>query len=158
MVLGAIRAHPSHGYALADMLESGLGGTVGLTKATVYATLRRFENRGWLASVRQKDSKLPERQVFETTDDGNEAYARLLADCASDDPGIVFPLVALLAHVDDLPEEDRRDTLERLHSERREQIQRLEQFSEHAGAAGVAAQLLLAQLRLESEAIASLLG
>ncbi len=157
MVLGAIRAHPSHGYAIAEMLDDGLGGTVGLTKATVYATLRRFEERGWITGAHLKDSGFPERQVFHDTAAGKEAYLRLLSDCVSKERAILFPLVALLSHVDSLPEDDRRDALETLHRARRAQILRLERFPMHEGSAGVAIKLLRALLRLESEALAGLL-
>ena len=157
MVLGAIRAQPSHGYAIAEMLDDGLGGTVGLTKATVYATLRRFEERGWITGARHKDSGFPERQVFQGTDAGNEAYLRLLADGAAEERAILSPLVALLCHVDSLPEADKRDALESLHRVRRAQIRRLERFPMHQGSAGVAIKLLLAQLRLESDALTGLL-
>ena len=67
-----------------------------------------------ITSVRRKDSKPPQRHVFDSTDAGNEAYSRLPTDCASDEQAILFPLVALLTQVDVLPEDDGRDTLERL--------------------------------------------
>lgn len=158
MVLGAVRAHPAHGYALAEILEQGLGPTLGLTRPTLYATLQRFEKRGWLTSKTARDRRFPDRQVYKLTRAGDQAYARLLERCASGEPEPIVPLVALLSQLDELPKAERRAALERIRDQRKALIQTLAHFPPHGGSAGIAVELWVGTLRLEVKALEKLLA
>jgi DNA-binding PadR family transcriptional regulator len=157
MVLGAVRAHPAHGYAIAELLAGGLGPTLALTKSTIYAALRRFEQRGWVGSETVQDGNYPEREVYHLLEEGESAYRGLLAAGASEGADVLMPIVALLAHVDDLPPSERRDLLEGLRAARTTQIERLEGLAEHEGAAGLSVRLMIDHLRLDVAAVDALL-
>jgi DNA-binding PadR family transcriptional regulator len=157
MVLGAVRAHPAHGYAIAEVLAHGLGPALALTKSTVYAALRRFEQRGWVGSEIVQEGNYPEREVYHLLDEGESAYRRLLADGASEGSEVMMPMVALLAHVDDLPASDRGELLERLRAARTAQMERLQGLAGHEGAAGLSVRLMIDHLRLDVEALDALL-
>lgn len=153
MVLGAIRDHPAHGYALAEALATSIGWTLGLTRATIYSILTRFEGRGWAESERSQVGRFPERQVFRLTDAGEAAYAVLLDGAASDGAEPMLPLAALLIHLDQLPEERRQQILDQVRQRRVEQLHTLDEVGPHEGAAGVALSLMADQLRSELEHI-----
>ena len=158
MVLSTIRAHPAHGYALTAMLTHGVGWTLGLTKPTIYAILKRFEKHAWVQFETAKDSNFPERQIYHLTEQGEQAYFDLLRSCAKDKQLPVLPLVGLLAHLDDLPQAEQTDTLQHLLSVRQTQLEQLQEFPAHEGNAGAAITLTLEQLALEIKTLKRLLG
>jgi len=158
MVLSTVRGHPLHGYALAEALESGLGWTLGLSRPTIYAILRRFVERGWIEGEVVRDSRFPEREVYRVTPEGEAAYPGLLRECAAKVTEGTHPIVIILAHLDDLDEATRRLTLESLLSARRHRLAALEAFPPHGGSAGAALSLLGEQISVEISALTSLLG
>lgn len=153
MVLSTLRAHPLHGYALVDALDGGLGWTVGLTRPTVYGTLRRFVERGWIDGEPVRDSRFPEREVYRVTAKGEDAYHNLLQRCVENLTEGNHPVAALLAHLDDANEDARHHAIEALLAQRRRRLKALQAFPEHAGAAGAALSLLTAQVRAEVETL-----
>lgn len=151
MVLSTLRAHPMHGYALVDVLDSGLGWTVGLTKSTVYATLRRFVERGWLDGEAVHDNRYPEREVYRVTAKGETAQHELLRLCIEDLTEGTHPVAALLAQLDEVEGAEQRYAVEVMLEERRGRLQALAAFPKHGGLAGRALDLLRRQVRLEVE-------
>lgn len=151
MVLGTLRAHPMHGYALVDVLDSGLGWTVGLTRSTVYATLRRFVERGWIHGEAVHDNRYPEREVYRVTTEGETAHQELLRCCIEELTEGTHPVAALLAQLDEVGDAEQRNAVEVMLEERRGRLQALEAFPEHGGLTGRALDLLRRQVRLEVE-------
>ena len=158
VVLGAIRDHPQHGYALADHLEESVGWTIGLKKSAIYAVLRRFESRGLITRETSKDTNYPERHTFHITAPGLEAIEELLSKATNDPATPNMPLAVLLIYIDDLPSSKRTRVLRNLREWR---VGRLKEFGghqEHGGAAGVALELIESQLRLEIDFIDRLIA
>ncbi len=153
LVLGTLRSHPLHGYALVEALEAGLGWAVGLKRSTVYAILRRFVERGWIEGESMRDSRYPEREVYSVTADGEEAHQGLLAGCIDELVEGTHPVAVLLAHMDELDASQRRHALETLRDDRRHRLRVLESFPVHDGLAGSALDLLRAQVRCEIDAL-----
>ncbi len=158
MVLSTLRAHPLHGYALVDSLEGGLGWTVGLTRSTVYAILRRFVERGWIDGEAVRDNRYPEREVYRVTPDGESAHRELLRGCIDNLTEGTHPVAALLAHLDEVEESEQRRAVEGMVDERRRRLQALEAFPDHDGLAGRALELLRRQVRAEIETLEEVLG
>ncbi len=50
LLLAAVRAHPAHGYAIAETLRARSAGTFDLPEGTLYPALHRLEKAGSLAS------------------------------------------------------------------------------------------------------------
>lgn len=158
MVLGTLRAHPLHGYALVEALDAGLGWTVGLTRSTVYAILRRFVERGWIDGEAVRDNRYPEREVYRVTTAGEEAHRDLLRRCLHDLTEGTHPIAALLAHLDEVEEPQRRGAVEAMLEGRRRRLLALEAFPEHGGLAGRALALLHRQVLAEIETLEEVLG
>jgi DNA-binding PadR family transcriptional regulator len=155
-VLGLLRDHPMHGYALVEALEQGIGFTVGLTRPTVYAILRRFDDRGWVVGEVVSDSAYPDREVYRVTDEGQAAYREICARCAADVPEGTYPIATVLAHLGELEPEEQAVSVRRMLEHRRARLDALEGFPEHDGLFGAALQLLIAQLRVEVEMLVDL--
>ena len=153
VVLATVRSHPTHGYALAEMLSESFGWSLGMTRSTVYSVLKRFENRQWIEGRSVRDTRYPERIEYVLSEQGEEAYPTLLRDVADSEVDTVFPLAALLLHIDDLGLSERRQALNRARDRRTEILQVTENLPVHEGTAGIALQLMSAVLRQEIEHI-----
>lgn len=158
MVLGTLRAHPLHGYALVEALDGGLGWTVGLTRSTVYAILRRFVERGWIDGEAVRDNRYPEREVYRVTTDGEQAHHELLCSCIDSLTEGTHPVAALLAHLDELEAPEQRRAVEAMCQERRRRLLALDAFPDHDGLAGHALALLRRQVRAEIETLEEILA
>lgn len=152
-VLSAIRSHPAHGYAIAEGLSSSIGWSLGLTKPTVYAVLRRFEDRGWIEGKPVQDTRYPERIEYVVTAEGETAYPVLLSDAVNADLEPVSPLAALLLHLDDLPTADKQRVLEKARRKRTELLISAEDLAAHDGTAAIGLQMMNAQLQQEIDYI-----
>jgi len=83
LLLAAVDAHPSHGYAIIDALRSLSHGTFTLPEGTVYPALHRLERAGLLAScwvAAGEDGVGRRRRVYELTDQGRAALAEQQRD------------------------------------------------------------------------------
>ena len=158
MVLSTLRAHPLHGYALVDALEGGLGWTVGLTRSTVYAILRRFVERGWIDGEAVRDNRYPEREVYRVTAAGEQACRELLRRCIDDLAEGTHPVAALLVHLDDVEDAEQRRAVGAMLEARRKRLQALDAFPDHDGLAGRAIELLRQQVRCEVEFLEEVLA
>jgi DNA-binding PadR family transcriptional regulator len=156
LVLSTLHAHPMHGYALAEVVEAGLGPAVGLTRATIYAILKRFEERGWIAGEVDRDGGRPPRSVFHVTPDGEAALPGLVAACARERHGTPAPLALFVAHLDGLPVDERRACVARHLADREERLRELDAAADHPGNLGVALRLMRGQVALEIETLRSL--
>ena len=157
MVLQFVRDHPTHGYALSEALEASLGWCLGLTRPTVYTVLQRLEKRGWLACKDDRKGRYPERQVYSLTLQGEAGYADLARRTARSGGLTLQPFAALVLHVDELDERDRLEALTGLRDARLDLESRLADFPPHAGAAGIALDLMRRQLEIELDTIRKLL-
>lgn len=157
-ILSTLRAHPLHGYALVDALDSGVGWTVGLTRPTVYAILRRFVDRGWIEGETVRDTGYPEREVYRVTPDGERAHGALMRRCIDRLAEGTHPVAALLAHLDAVDAPEQRRAVEAMVDERRRRLQAIDAFPDHDGLAGRALALLRRQVRIEVETLEEVLG
>jgi transcriptional regulator len=48
LILSVIDVRPLHGYEIARQIEAQSGGAIRFTLASLYATLYRLEDRGWI--------------------------------------------------------------------------------------------------------------
>lgn len=48
LVLSLLEARPRHGYEIGKLIESRSGGRIKFALPTLYPTLLRLENRGWI--------------------------------------------------------------------------------------------------------------
>lgn len=159
LVASVVQAHPMHGYALAETLEGGLGPSLGLTRPTIYAILRRLEARGWIEAGHEREGNRPERAVYRLTGPGEVGLQALAAEVASRAPPALAPLGVQLALFDGLDPDTRHEALAKLHERRARRLAELEALVPgHEGYAGAALELLCAQARLEVDTLARLLG
>jgi len=157
LVLRMVQDHPAHGYALAEALSGSIGWTLGLTKPTVYAVLKRLKKRGWLTCEEQRDGRYPRRQVYSLTPQGRTGYRELVHRTMRSNDASLQPFAALLIHADELSPDARHETLMRLRDTRRDLKERLAAFPPHGGTGGIALSLMLRQLETEVEALDTLL-
>lgn len=73
-----LQARPAHGYLLLQSLDQM--GYAGIKGSTLYPSLSRLEERGWIAHNWDHSEAGPGRKVFTVTPEGVLALRKLLAE------------------------------------------------------------------------------
>jgi DNA-binding PadR family transcriptional regulator len=127
-LLALLRPAPAHGYQLQATLEAELGPLWETRPSQVYLTLGRMERDGLVVATRQRQDKLPDRQLMGLTARGRAAADRWLLDGEPRDDLVVRLAVArvaapdLLAAIARATLYSRQAALRRLRSLRRELV------------------------------------
>lgn len=64
-----------HGYEIARLIEARTGGTLTFTLASLYSTLYRLEDRGWIAGRWVEKAGTRRRCYYRITDTGTKMLA-----------------------------------------------------------------------------------
>jgi transcriptional regulator len=82
LILALLEDGPVHGYEIARQIEARSQGTLRFTLASLYATLYRLEDRGWLRGRWVEKAGQRRRCYYRLTDDGRRVLAAQRADWA----------------------------------------------------------------------------
>jgi transcriptional regulator len=82
LILAVIEAQPLHGYEIARQIEAQSGGTLRFTLASLYATLYRLEDRGWIRGRWVEKAGQRRRCYYRITPAGRRLLAAERADWA----------------------------------------------------------------------------
>ncbi len=66
-VLCILRTHSTHGYAISKALSQGPFRLLGLSRASIYAILERFRNRGWITATKVDGDAYPDKEMLALT-------------------------------------------------------------------------------------------
>jgi len=80
LILALVSRGALHGYEIARQIEERSGGTLRFTLASLYATLYRMEDRGWLRSRWVEKPGQRRRCHYRITDEGRKVLAAQRAD------------------------------------------------------------------------------
>jgi PadR family transcriptional regulator len=70
LVLSLLEARPRHGYEIGKLIETRSGGRLKFALPTVYPTLLRLENRGWIKGRWVEKAGQRERCFYRLTPEG----------------------------------------------------------------------------------------
>jgi PadR family transcriptional regulator, regulatory protein PadR len=76
LILSLLESQPRHGYEIGKLIESRSGGRLTFALPTLYPTLLRLENRGWIKGRWVEKAGQRERCFYRLTPEGR----RVLAD------------------------------------------------------------------------------
>jgi transcriptional regulator len=79
-ILAVVEDEGHHGYQIAKLIESRSGGDLTFTLASLYATLYRMEDRGWIRSRWVEKAGQRRRCYYRITDAGRKVLAEQRAD------------------------------------------------------------------------------
>ena len=82
LILALLEDGQLHGYEIARQIEARSDGTLRFTLASLYATLYRLEDRGWLRGRWVEKAGQRRRCYYRLTDDGRRVLAAQRADWA----------------------------------------------------------------------------
>jgi DNA-binding PadR family transcriptional regulator len=80
LILALVEERALHGYELARQIEERSSGTLRFTLASLYATLYRLEERGWLKGRWVEKAGQRRRCHYRITDAGRKVLAAQRAD------------------------------------------------------------------------------
>ena len=76
LVLSLVEARPRHGYEIGKLIEARSGGRLTFALPTLYPTLLRLENRGWIKGRWVEKPGERERCFYRLTPEGRRVLAR----------------------------------------------------------------------------------
>lgn len=80
VILAILEQDSHHGYEIARLIEQRSGGTLRFTLASLYATLYRMEDRGWIKGRWIEKTGQRRRCHYRITDAGRKTLAAQRAD------------------------------------------------------------------------------
>jgi PadR family transcriptional regulator PadR len=80
VILALVDDEDLHGYEIARRIEAGTGGTLTFTLASLYATLYRLEERGWIRGRWIERAGVRRRRYYRITEPGRKVLAQQRED------------------------------------------------------------------------------
>jgi PadR family transcriptional regulator, regulatory protein PadR len=80
LILAIVEDESHHGYRIAKLIEQRSGGDLRFTLASLYATLYRMEDRGWIRGRWIEKAGQRRRCHYRITDAGRKVLAEQRAD------------------------------------------------------------------------------
>ena len=80
VILAVVEHESHHGYAIAKLIERRSGGRLRFTLASLYATLYRMEDRGWITGRWIEKAGQRRRRHYRITEGGRKVLAAQRAD------------------------------------------------------------------------------
>ena len=80
VILAIVEYDSHHGYEIAKLIEERTGGSLRFTLASLYATLYRLEDRGWLKARWVERAGQRRRCYYRITEAGRKVLAEQRAD------------------------------------------------------------------------------
>src|SRR5262245_8876297 len=82
VILALVEHESHHGYEIAKLIEQRSGGSIRFTLASLYATLYRMEDRGWIKGRWIEKAGQRRRCHYRITDTGRKVLAAQRQDWA----------------------------------------------------------------------------
>jgi DNA-binding PadR family transcriptional regulator len=80
VILAIVEPEAHHGYEIAKLIEARTGGSLRFTLASLYATLYRLEERGWIKGRWVEKAGQRRRCYYRITEPGRRILAEQRAD------------------------------------------------------------------------------
>ena len=80
VILAIVEQESQHGYQIAKLIEQKSDGSLKFTLASLYATLYRMEDRGWIKGRGIEKAGQRRRCYYRITDSGRKILAEQRAD------------------------------------------------------------------------------
>jgi len=80
VILAVVEREAHHGYEIARLIEQRSNGTLRFTLASLYATLYRMEDRGWIRGRWVEKAGTRRRCYYRITDEGRRVLDEQRAD------------------------------------------------------------------------------
>jgi DNA-binding PadR family transcriptional regulator len=95
-----------HGYQLNEVIDSHMGMSVFLKKATAYDLLKKMVDDGWVTCTEEQVGNRPTRRVYDITSEGEAVFQQMLRESLADYHPTEFPSDISLAFLDVLPADE----------------------------------------------------
>ena len=76
LILSLLEARPRHGYEIGKLIEARSGGRLTFALPTLYPTLLRLENRGWIKGRWVEKAGERRRRFYSVTPEGRRVLAQ----------------------------------------------------------------------------------
>ena len=118
LLLGLLSETDMHGYGLNEYVNQAMKLYTDIKKSTIYYTLDKLENEGYIDHEIEREGRRPERRVYKITSKGKEYFLELLRRHLSDYTRTYYADDIGISFMHRLP----ADEVRRLLTEKRENI------------------------------------
>lgn len=131
-LLGLIRtAENMYGYQINELIDSHFGVIVNITRPTAYRLLEKMSQDGWIHFREEQIGGRPPRKVFSITEEGEQAFQRLLRESLESYSPTEYGSPVDMAFLTALPAEDALPLLNARQNKIRGLLQTLEESRMH---------------------------
>ncbi len=134
LLLGLLRVQEMHGYQLSEVIDTHLGSSLQLKRATAYDLLDRMAADGWITAYRDQVGKRPARRVYAITAQGEAAFQVMLRESLARYQPAEFLSDLSVAFVDQLPPDEAIELLAQRRSAIAALLDESEGLASHPGA------------------------
>jgi len=113
LLLGLLRDQEMHGYQLNEVIDSHVGMSLRIKKATAYDLLKKMADDGWITFYEDQAGNRPPRRVYTITEAGEAAFQAMLRESLAGYEPAEFASNISLAFLDALPPGEALPLLER---------------------------------------------
>lgn len=115
VILGMIKARPQSAYDLQKDVEyRNISKWVRISTQSIYSKVIRLEEKGYLESRIEKESKMPEKTIYSITEAGEEYFLKLMKKVAGSIVKVILDFDAVIMSLDLVPDSMRQQLLEQI--------------------------------------------
>ena len=133
LLLGLLMHANMHGYQLNEHIEHSLGFFTNLKKPTLYYTLEKLAQQGYVQQQTEREGNRPERRVYELTETGRARFFDLLRQYLQDFSRTYFADDIAITFLDQLPRDEARTLLAEKRAKTQATLAHLQTLPDHGG-------------------------
>lgn len=128
IVLGMLKQEPLSAYEMQKLVEyRNISQWVRISTPSIYKKTIQLEQKGFVTSHIKKEGKMPEKAVYELTEDGKREFERLMLEIAGKPINIFLDFNAVIVNLQSLPRERQKQCLKSIEKSIASMKERLEE-------------------------------
>lgn len=118
VIIGMIKKQPQSAYELQKNINyRNIDRWVSISSPSIYKKVIQLKEKGYLKSMVIKNGGLPEKTIYDITEDGNTYFLQLMKQSASKQLGFYLDMNAVVMHLDLVDQQTRMELLEQMRQE-----------------------------------------
>lgn len=117
IVLGILKKKPMSAYDIQKLVEyRNISKWVKISTPSIYKKVIQLEEKGYILSHIEKESKMPEKSVYSLTEKGKQQFEKLMVEISCKPINIFLDFNAVIVNLDSMPREKQQECLDNIES------------------------------------------
>lgn len=101
IILGMVKAQPQNAYEIKKNLEYRcITKWVRISVPSIYKKVLQLEKSGYLVSRIEKQEKMPDKTIYEITENGNNYFNQLMEECSKNEINLFLDFNTIIVNLD----------------------------------------------------------